>query len=168
MIARLLWAAVLLAAAFCFSSVTHAKSTVLWGELSPEEQRVLEPLKADWDSIDSDRQRKWRASAKQYPKLRPEQQTRFQTNMREWARMSPEQRAQARQNFKQLKQLPPEQKQVAKQRLQERHGFADQGPVPLESLKQNRRPGQRLTPSQGEATATNQPVAPPANPPVQK
>jgi Protein of unknown function (DUF3106) len=119
-----------------------AAGQVRWSELSPDEQKTLEPLRQQWDAIDGDRQRKWRVSAKQYGKMKPEQQTRFQTNMREWARLTPQERAKARENFKQLKQLPPDQKQVAKERIRERHGQADFGPVPPKTKAMAQTPSQ--------------------------
>src|SRR5207244_8207402 len=40
-----------------------------WAELTAEQQRVLAPLKVDWESLDRDRKLTWVGIAKRYPKL---------------------------------------------------------------------------------------------------
>src|SRR5258708_12261930 len=42
-----------------------------WAELTAEQQQVLAPLKADWDTLDPDRRLKWIAIAKRYPRMKP-------------------------------------------------------------------------------------------------
>lgn len=73
-----------------------------WAELTGEQQQVLAPLKADWDSLEPDRRQKWIAIAKRYPRMKPHEQERVQRRMQAWAALSPEQRRQARENYKHL------------------------------------------------------------------
>ena len=73
-----------------------------WAELTVEQQHTLAPLKADWESLDPDRRRKWIGIAKRYPGMKPQEQERVQRRMQAWARLTPEQRRQARENYKNL------------------------------------------------------------------
>jgi len=77
-----------------------------WAELTAEQQQVLAPLKADWDTLEPDRRLKWIAIAKRYPRMKPLEQGRVQRRMQMWANLSPEQRRQARENYKQLAKAP--------------------------------------------------------------
>ncbi len=77
-----------------------------WAELTAEQQQVLAPLKADWDSLEPDRRQKWIAIAKRYPRMKALEQERVQRRMQAWANLSPEQRRQARENYKHLAKSP--------------------------------------------------------------
>jgi len=77
-----------------------------WAELTAEQQQVLAPLKADWDSLEPDRRQKWIAIAKRYPRMKAVEQERVQRRMQTWAMLSPEQRRQARENYKHLAKSP--------------------------------------------------------------
>ena len=78
----------------------------VWAELTAEQQQVLAPLKADWDSLEPDRRQKWIAIAKRYPRMKALEQERVQRRMQTWATLSPEQRRQARENYKHLAKAP--------------------------------------------------------------
>ena len=78
----------------------------VWAELTGEQQQVLAPLKADWDSLEPDRRQKWIAIAKRYPRMKPLEQERVQRRMQTWAALSPDQRRQARENYKHLAKSP--------------------------------------------------------------
>ena len=77
-----------------------------WAELTVEQQHTLAPLKADWESLDPDRRRKWIGIAKRYPKMKPQEQERVQRRMQAWAKLTPDQRRQARENYKRLAKEP--------------------------------------------------------------
>lgn len=77
-----------------------------WAELTTDQQQVLAPLKADWDSLEPDRRQKWIAIAKRYPRMKQVEQERVQRRMQMWAALSPEQRRQARENYKHLAKSP--------------------------------------------------------------
>jgi hypothetical protein len=81
-----------------------------WAELTAEQQQVLAPLKADWDTLEPERRQKWLAIAKRYPKMNAEGKERVQKRMQAWARLTPEQRRQARENYKHLAKTPREQR----------------------------------------------------------
>ena len=78
------------------------KPPAAWAELTPEQQQILAPLKADWESIEPERRRKWIGIAKRYPKMKPQAQQRVQKRMQAWAKLTPAQRRQARENYKRL------------------------------------------------------------------
>ena len=77
-----------------------------WAELTTEQQQVLAPLKADWDSLEPERRQKWIAIAKRYPRMKQVEQERVQRRMQMWATLSPDQRRQARENYKHLAKSP--------------------------------------------------------------
>ena len=79
-----------------------------WAELTADQQMVLAPLKADWESLEPERRRKWVGIAKRYPKMNAEEQDRVQRRMQAWAKLSPEQRRQARENYRRIVKTPPE------------------------------------------------------------
>ena len=73
-----------------------------WAELTVEQQKVLAPLKADWDALETERRRKWVGVAKRYPGMSAQGQERVQRRMQAWAKLSPEQRRQARETYKKI------------------------------------------------------------------
>jgi hypothetical protein len=79
-----------------------------WAELTAEQQQILASLKADWESLEPDRRRKWIAIAKRSPGMAPQAQERVQRRMQAWAKLTPEQRRQARENYKRMAKVPPE------------------------------------------------------------
>ena len=85
-----------------------AKARPAWAELTAEQQKTLAPLKADWDSLETERRRKWLGIAKRYPRMTVGEQERVQRRMQAWAKLSPEQRRQARETYKQIVKVPPE------------------------------------------------------------
>src|SRR3954471_6305320 len=80
-----------------------------WAELTTEQQQVLAPLKADWDTLEPERRLKWIAIAKRYPRMKTVEQERVQRRMQTWVRLTPEQRRVARENYKQLAKAAPRQ-----------------------------------------------------------
>ena len=84
-----------------FSTTTQAAETAPpdWKHLSPAQQRILAPLKAEWAEFDHDRKRKWIDIAARYPAMSVEQQQTLQRRMNEWSHLSPEKRRLARENF---------------------------------------------------------------------
>jgi hypothetical protein len=79
-----------------------------WAELTAEQQKILAPLKADWDRLEFERRQKWIGIAKRYPRMTVAEQERIQRRMQVWAKLSPEQRRHARETYKQIVKVPPE------------------------------------------------------------
>jgi len=85
-----------------------------WAELTADQQMILAPLKADWESLAPERRRKWIGIAKRYPGMNAKEQERVQRRMQAWAKLSPEQRRIARENYKRIaKQRVEKQQQLA-------------------------------------------------------
>jgi hypothetical protein len=84
-----------------------AQARPAWAELTAEQQKVLAPLKADWESLEPERRRKWIGVANRYPRMTAQAQQRVQRRMQVWAKLTPEQRRQARETYKQLVKVPP-------------------------------------------------------------
>jgi hypothetical protein len=80
-----------------------------WSQLSPDEQRVLQPLRPDWERLDPQRKDKWRGLANRYPLMPEPYQQRLQQQMRPWAELTPDQRRAAREQYRSLRELPPDQ-----------------------------------------------------------
>ncbi len=79
-----------------------------WADLTVEQQRILAPLKGEWDRLEPTQRRKWIDMTKRYPKMTPRGQKRVQARMEKWAKLSPEQRKQARENYRRISKVPPE------------------------------------------------------------
>ncbi len=86
-----------------------------WAELTADQQMILAPLKADWESLAPERRRKWIGIAKRYPTMKVEEQERVQRRMQAWAKLSPEQRRQARENYRRIVKAPPEKREKLRQ-----------------------------------------------------
>jgi hypothetical protein len=82
-----------------------AKKGPAWAELTAEHQQVLAPLKADWESLEPDRKRKWIGIAKRYPSMKLQEQERVQRRMQAWVKLTPEQRRQARENYREISKV---------------------------------------------------------------
>ena len=84
----------------------------VWSELKPAQQAALEPLHAQWPTLDAGSKRKWLELAARFPKLGAAEQARVQARMAEWARMTPAERGAARLRFQQAKQIAPNERQA--------------------------------------------------------
>jgi hypothetical protein len=84
-----------------------------WAELTAEQQMILAPLKADWESLQPERRRKWIGIAKRYPAMNAKEQERVQRRMQAWAKLTPEQRRIARENYKRIAKQRTEHQQLA-------------------------------------------------------
>ena len=91
-----------------------------WGNLSPEERRILGPVAPEWDRMPGYQQERLKGAARKYPSLRPIQKERFEARIRDWAAMTPEQRRTAREAYKGLRRLPPEKQHELRERWLER------------------------------------------------
>lgn len=89
-------------------AAAKAPARPAWAELTADQQMVLAPLKADWESLAPERRRKWMGIANRYPRMKVEEQERVQRRMQAWAKLSPEQRRQARENYKRIAKSRPE------------------------------------------------------------
>ena len=97
-------------------SASRKSARPLWSELSPKQQAVLAPLAGEWESLDSQRRKKWVTIADRYSSMNPDEQRRLQTRMQDWANLTPAQRRVARENYQSLKQLPRPQRGEIKQK----------------------------------------------------
>lgn len=78
-----------------------------WRELSPAQQRILQPLNSTWSALPAERKSKWIALAEKYPAMGTADQEKFQSRMAEWAALNPKERERARLNFAKTKNLSP-------------------------------------------------------------
>ena len=81
-----------------------------WKDLTPAQQQALKPLAENWNSLATERRRKWLVISKNYPNLPPAEQAKLHSRMSEWVALSQRQRAQARLNFSETKKLSAEEK----------------------------------------------------------
>lgn len=101
------------------SAKAKAPVRPVWAELTADQQMILAPLKADWESLEPERRRKWIGVAKRYPQMTPKGQERVQRRMQAWAKLTPEQRREARENYKRLAKARAEKRQQLAQRWAE-------------------------------------------------
>jgi len=106
--------ALIVASCLIFPSfAAHGKTPVkkaakpAWAELSPAQKKILAPLAAQWNQLDTTRRKKWIAIARRYPKMKPKQQERLQKRMKAWAALTPAQRKAAREKYRRVQKLPP-------------------------------------------------------------
>lgn len=92
------------------SNTPQASSKPTWQELTAAQQASLEPLAANWNTLEEAHKRKWLAIAMSYPHLAPAEQAKIHSRMTEWVSLNQQQRTQARLNFARSKQLTPSQK----------------------------------------------------------
>lgn len=71
----------------------------LWKDLTAAQRIALDPLKAEWDHLDSARKAKWIDIANRYGSMKPDEQQRVQERMRAWVKLTPEERRVARENY---------------------------------------------------------------------
>ncbi len=103
----LLWALALGALA------AGAVERVAWSRLTPAQQQALDPLQADWASLEPERQAKWLEVAARFPTMNSAERQRLHERMAEWARLTPAQRRTARLQFQEARRVSPEDRQAA-------------------------------------------------------
>lgn len=93
------------------STTTHASLTSplppteedpAWQNLTADQQRILEPLRGIWPSMDEQEQAVWRRVAKHIQHKPPRLQQRLQKRMKKWSGLTPAERARTRLNFMQI------------------------------------------------------------------
>jgi len=82
----------------------------LWKELTAPQRVALDPLKLEWDRLDSARKAKWIDIANRYASMKPDEQQRVQERMRAWVKLTPEERRVARENYTLSKKIDKSQK----------------------------------------------------------
>lgn len=90
-----------------------------WSELTPAQQKILAPLQADWDSLDTTRRKKWVTIANRYPGMKPQEQQRLQKRMTDWAKLTPAQRQEARERYLQIRKLSAQKRQEMRNQWQQ-------------------------------------------------
>jgi Protein of unknown function (DUF3106) len=85
-----------------------AETGTRWGQLKPNEQHVLTPLKTLWPTLSAGHKNKWISLADRFEKMKPEERIRVTQRMGEWATLKPEQRTIARIQFAEVQALDPQ------------------------------------------------------------
>jgi hypothetical protein len=123
-----------IALALCLGlSVANAQSikqNPAWGQLTPEQQKILAPIQGEWEKLDAPRKRKWIGITQRYPKMKPEEQARLQKRMQEWATLTPDQRRAAREKYREFEQLPTEERQAIREKWDQYKQELAQKPAP--------------------------------------
>ncbi|NBD22025.1 DUF3106 domain-containing protein [Aquabacterium fontiphilum] len=91
--------------------VDMAEDSPSWTQLSAEQRRVLQPLAAQWDSMDETSRGKWATVALQYKRLSAAEQRRVDERLAQWVRLAPKERGEARLRFQQTREWTPEERQ---------------------------------------------------------
>lgn len=156
-----------IAFALCLGfSVAHAQSSKQnppWGQLTPEQQKILAPIQDEWNKLDALRKQKWIGITQRYPKMGPEEQARLQKRMQEWATLTPEQRQAARDKYREFEQLPPAERQAIREKWDQYKQELAQKP-PAAPVQESTQPAESA-PAEGTQPADSTqpaPAAPPA------
>jgi hypothetical protein len=99
------------------SAATAAKTQ--WKDLSPPQQLALDPLKTEWDHMETVRRQKWLDIANRYSSMKPDEQLRVQERMRAWLKLTPEERRVARENYTLSKKIDKGQKSAQWEQYQQ-------------------------------------------------
>ncbi|UOD30391.1 DUF3106 domain-containing protein [Massilia violaceinigra] len=91
----------------------------MWKDLSPPQQIALDPLKGEWDRMESVRKQKWLDIANRYSSMKPDEQVRMQERMRAWTRLTPDERRVARENYTLSKKIDKSQKSAEWEKYQQ-------------------------------------------------
>lgn len=91
----------------------------MWKDLSPPQQVALDPLKGEWDRMESVRKQKWLDIANRYSSMKPDEQVRMQERMRAWTRLTPDERRVARENYTLSKKIDKSQKSAEWEKYQQ-------------------------------------------------
>lgn len=101
------------------NTIVTASKASAWSQLSGNQQKILNPLEADWDLLSADRKQKWLQVATRFEKLPATEQERLQSRMKEWAKLSANERRIARDNYLQSLNISSEKKAEAWQAYQQ-------------------------------------------------
>lgn len=114
------WAVATFALLFaCAVQAAPPKKNPSWTDLSPEQQKTLQPLAGEWDSLDAARRTKWIGIAKRYPAMAETEQKRVQDRMADWVKLTPDQRRDAREQYRKIGKLPPGKREAVSQQWTE-------------------------------------------------
>lgn len=135
-----------------------------WNSLSTEQKRLLEPLAAEWSSLEPANRVRWIELTARHHSMPSEEQGLLEERIASWARLSPIERQQARQSFKQVLQanpqdlaakweayqaLPPEQREALAGKAAQKRQPAATSAAPASAAMVNppeRKPGAVLIP----------------------
>lgn len=81
-----------------------------WDSLDADEQRILEPLQTQWDTISVPQKRRWILIADSFDDFSEEEQARILGHMKDWAKLSLHEQSQARLNYSNINTLSAERK----------------------------------------------------------
>lgn len=96
------------------SASSSTESASRWVRLPAPQKAALQPLAAEWDSLDEAHRRKWMAMARNFDRMSEQEQATLHSRMTEWAALSPRERVHARLNFAEVQRLAPEDERKAK------------------------------------------------------
>jgi hypothetical protein len=108
-----------LALAVPLSTLSADKTRPAWTQLTAEQQRILAPIQAEWETLDAQRKQKWLGITQRYPKMGPDEQARLQRRMKEWATLTPAQRQAARDKYREFEQLTPTERQAMREKWEQ-------------------------------------------------
>ena len=108
-----------------------------WAELTAEQQKVLQPLAKEWDTLRPWQRERMLEIARDYPKMDAERQKRVQDRLKRWSRMTPYERENARKKHENFRALPEEKKEELRKKWREYQS------LPEEKREQLRREGHK-------------------------
>lgn len=82
-----------------------------WTSLNKDQQAALQPLAAQWNTLEASSKDKWLNVASRYQQLSPQDQSRMQDRMTQWAKLPPKARGEARLRFQQTRQVSAQERQ---------------------------------------------------------
>ena len=82
-----------------------------WDQLTPDQQRALEPYRGRWNQLPPERQQAFVRGAERWQHMTPQQQEQARQRFRQWQELPPDERQKARKRYEQFRELPPDEQE---------------------------------------------------------
>lgn len=109
-----------------------SSSTVPWGQLSPNEKKVLAPLKKSWNQLPAARQQRMKNGANRLAGMSAQDRLKAQTRLKQWKKMGPKRKERILKSLEKFEKLTPSKRQALRQ---QREQFKDLPPKRREFLQ---------------------------------
>lgn len=87
-------------------------SPIPWGNLSPNEKKVLAPLKKSWNNLPAARQQRMKKSADRLAGMSAQDRLKAQTRLKQWKKLGPQKKKRILKSMEKFENLPPSKRQA--------------------------------------------------------
>lgn len=162
---KLLIQTVILVIAMLVASHAWAQSgssPIPWGNLSPNEKKVLAPLKKSWNKLPVARQQRMKKSADRLAGMSAQDRIKAQTRLKQWKKLGPTKKKRILKSMEKFEKLSPSKRQALRQ---QRNQFRDLPKKRREFLHKKWERHQGITPGKPSDHRPVLPLGPQNQPP---